>query len=56
MYKLRCPKCRATASLPLYYTLISVGVGIELAERKPNVFCLACRHRWHTSLRFHPVS
>jgi|GEM_PF-3536441 len=56
MYKIRCPKCKAVASLPLFYTLIGAGVDIELAEKKPNVFCLGCRHRWHSTLRFHPLS
>lgn len=56
MYKVRCPKCKAVASLPLYYTLIGIGIGVALTGYKPNVLCLACRHRWHSSLRFHPFS
>lgn len=55
MYKLRCPKCKAIASLPLVYTYSRLTADGKPQEEEPNVFCLACRYRWHTQLRFHPA-
>lgn len=50
----RCPKCKAAATLPMVYTVI-IDQPYGTDEGLPTMFCLSCRYRWHSRLRFHLV-